>query len=86
MIQTERFVYGADLLPTHAHVPLPWIMGYDMFPLQTLQEKEPFLKEATANKWYIYLLEHDAYNEVMTIKQKDGKYSAGEFHTLKELA
>ena len=81
----RTIVYGADLLPTQAHVPLPWIMGYDMFPLQTLQEKKPFVKEAAAKKWYIYL-EHDAYNEVMTIKQKNGKFSAGDFHTLKDLA
>lgn len=82
---SERtIVYGADLLPTHAHVPVPWVMGYDMFPLQTLQEKEPFLKDAAANNWLIYL-EHDAYNEMMTIKQKDGKFSAGEFLSLKDL-
>ena len=80
----KTIVYGADLLPTHAHVPLPWVMGYDMFPLQTLQEKEPFLKEATDNKWYIYL-EHDAYNEVITIKQKDGNYSADQSMTLSDV-
>ncbi|HKL14410.1 MAG TPA: MBL fold metallo-hydrolase [Balneolaceae bacterium] len=80
----KTIVYGADLLPTHAHVPLPWVMGYDMFPLQTLQEKEPFLKEAVEKQWFVYL-EHDAYNEVITIKQKDGKYSADQSLTLKDL-
>lgn len=80
----RTIVYGADLLPTHAHVPLPWIMGYDMFPQQTLQEKEPFLQEAAANKWFIYM-EHDAYNEIITIKQKDGRFSAGESLTLNNL-
>ena len=80
----RTLVYGADLLPTHAHVPIPWVMGYDMFPLQTLQEKDPFLKEASKNKWYIYM-EHDAYNEVITIKEKDGRFSAGESLTMKDL-
>jgi hypothetical protein len=65
-------------------VPIPWVMGYDMFPLQTLQEKDPFLKEASKNKWYIYM-EHDAYNEVITIKEKDGRFSAGESLTMKDL-
>lgn len=83
---SERtIVYGADLLPTHAHVPLPWVMGYDMFPLQTLQEKEPFLAEAADKNWYVYL-EHDAYNEVITIKHKDGKFSADQSITLNDLA
>ena len=82
---SERtIVYGADLIPTHAHVPLPWIMGYDMSPLQTLQEKEPFLEEAAKNKWYIFM-EHDAHNEVITIKQKDGKFSYNQSLTIKEL-
>ena len=80
----KTVVYGADLLPTHAHVPLPWVMGYDMFPLQTLQEKKPFLKEAENSKWYVFM-EHDAYNEVITIKEKDGKFSADESFTLKDL-
>jgi len=59
-------------------------MGYDMFPLQTLQEKESFLKEAEKSNWYVFM-EHDAYNEVITIKEKDGKFSADESFTLKDL-
>lgn len=82
--EKRTVVYGADLLPTHAHVPLPWVMGYDMFPLQTLQEKEPFLQEAASNQWYIYL-EHDAHNEIITVKQKNGKFVADQSLTIKEL-
>lgn len=85
LYDSERtVVYGADLIPTHAHVPLPWVMGYDMFPLQTLQEKEPFLEEAVNNLWYVFL-EHDAHNEIITVKQQHGKFSIDQSLTLKEL-
>jgi len=80
----RTLVYAADLIPTYAHIPLPWVMGYDMYPLQTLQEKEPFLKEAAKNGWYLYL-EHDAHHEILTVKNEDGKFSVDETTTLYEL-
>src|SRR5699024_7149115 len=42
----QTIIYAADLIPTHVHIPLPWIMGYDMRPVDTLNEKEPFLDQA----------------------------------------
>jgi len=66
-------VYTADLIPTHAHVPLPWIMGYDMKPLQTLKEKETFLNQAAKENWYLFL-EHDAEHEVVTVQKENGKF------------
>jgi len=80
----KTIVYGADLIPTHAHIPLPWVMGYDMFPLQTLQEKEPFLKEAATNGYYIYL-EHDANHELITVSDDNGKYSVKSSLTMLDL-
>ena len=70
---STTIVYVADLLPTFAHVPLPWVMGYDMKPIQTLKEKALFLKKASEENWYLFL-EHDATNEVITIQQEDGKF------------
>ncbi len=67
-------VFAADLIPTYAHVPLPWIMGYDMAPLQTLKEKELFLEMAAGNNWYLFM-EHDAEHQVITIQEKKGRYS-----------
>jgi glyoxylase-like metal-dependent hydrolase (beta-lactamase superfamily II) len=78
-------VYAADLIPTSAHVPLPWIMGYDMEPLVTLDEKESFLKRASENNWYLFL-EHDAFHEVITIQQEDGKYSSKKSLELKNVS
>lgn len=63
-------VYMADLLPSVAHIPLPYVMGYDMFPLTTLLEKKSFLKEA-AEKNYILFFEHDAVNECCTLQQTE---------------
>lgn len=67
-------VYAADLIPTFAHVPMPWIMGYDMAPLQTLSEKEKFLSRAADNTWFLFM-EHDASHEVITVKNEQGKFS-----------
>ena len=70
----KTIVYAADLFPTYAHVPIPWIMGYDMKPIQTLNEKKEFLKKAVDQSWYIFM-EHDAEHEIITLKNEDGKYS-----------
>jgi glyoxylase-like metal-dependent hydrolase (beta-lactamase superfamily II) len=81
----RTIVYAADLLPTFAHVPLPWVMGYDMAPIQTLKEKESFLNEASSNGWYIFL-EHDATHEVITIKSEGGKFSMDRSMKLKDIS
>ncbi|MFO8129555.1 MAG: MBL fold metallo-hydrolase [Bacteroidales bacterium] len=66
----RTFVYMADLLPAVAHIPLPWVMAYDMHPLVTLEEKEKFLGEAL-EKDYILFFEHDLYNECCTLQQTE---------------
>ncbi len=66
----KTIVYMADLLPSVGHIPLPYVMAYDMFPLQTLNEKKDFLEEA-ANKEYILYLEHDPINECCTVQQTE---------------
>lgn len=66
----KTIVYMADLLPSVYHIPMAYIMGYDMFPLTTLQEKKSFLTEALNND-YILFFEHDPVNECCTLKQTD---------------
>ena len=63
-------VFVADLLPTTGHIPLPYIMGYDTRPLLTLEEKAAFLNKAASEGYYLFL-EHDAYNQVCTLKHTD---------------
>lgn len=62
----KTLVYMADLLPSVGHIPLPYVMSYDMFPIKTLDEKFAFLSEAEAKK-YILILEHDPVNECCTL-------------------
>jgi glyoxylase-like metal-dependent hydrolase (beta-lactamase superfamily II) len=59
-------VFMADLLPSVGHIPLPYVMGYDTRPLQTLVEKERFLQEAV-EKQYVLFLEHDSVNQCCTL-------------------
>jgi glyoxylase-like metal-dependent hydrolase (beta-lactamase superfamily II) len=51
-------VFVADLIPTVAHIDLPWIMGYDLYPVDTLMYKKKFLAEAMAGE-YVIFFEHD---------------------------
>jgi len=55
----ERALYLGDLVPTTAHLPLPWIMGYDVEPLVTLETKRRILGRAEAEDWLL-VFEHDA--------------------------
>ncbi|HEU5170689.1 MAG TPA: MBL fold metallo-hydrolase [Gemmatimonadales bacterium] len=54
----ESAVFLADLVPTAAHLPLPWIMGYDLEPLRTLESKRALLEEAASRDWLL-VFEHD---------------------------
>jgi glyoxylase-like metal-dependent hydrolase (beta-lactamase superfamily II) len=62
----------ADLLPTAAHLPLPYIMGYDLYPMETLEFKRGFLSEAVARE-YLILFEHDPVIAAGIIARQDGK-------------
>ncbi len=66
----KTIVFMADLLPSVAHIPIPYVMAYDMFPLTTLKEKKSFLTEALENE-YILFFEHDPANECCTLQQTD---------------
>ncbi|MGI8548335.1 MAG: MBL fold metallo-hydrolase, partial [Gemmatimonadaceae bacterium] len=54
----ERAVYLGDVVPTSAHLPLPWIMGYDVEPLVTLESKRTLLRDAEREGWTV-IFEHD---------------------------
>ncbi|MEP7256622.1 MAG: MBL fold metallo-hydrolase [Ferruginibacter sp.] len=66
----KTIVYMADLLPSVAHIPLPYVMAYDMFPLTTLNEKKSFLTEAQQND-YVLLFEHDPKNECCNLQMTE---------------
>lgn len=66
----KTICFMADLLPTAGHLPIPFVMGYDTRPLLTLDEKEIFLNVAADNNYYLFL-EHDAHNEIITVKHTE---------------
>ena len=66
----RTIVYMADLLPSTGHIPLPYVMAYDMFPLTTLNEKKVFLTEAQQND-FILFFEHDPSIECCTLQLTD---------------
>ncbi|MBL4656525.1 MAG: MBL fold metallo-hydrolase [Flavobacteriales bacterium] len=77
-------VFVADLLPTHGHIPLPYVMGYDTRPLLTLEEKGKFLAEA-AEKNYVLFLEHDPDIECITVQKTEKGVRLDESFKLSEL-
>ena len=66
----KKILYMADLLPSAGHLPLPYVMAYDMFPLKTLGEKKLFLNEAVEQNYILYF-EHDPVNECCTLQQTE---------------
>lgn len=77
-------VFMADLLPAAAHIPLPYVMAYDMFPLTTLNEKKLFLTEALQND-YVLFFEHDPLNECCTLQMTEKGIKAGNTFKLADL-
>ena len=63
-------VFCADLMPAMAHLPLPYVISYDLRPLQTLTEKELFLNQAADENWILFF-EHDPINECCTVQRTD---------------
>lgn len=66
----KQILYMADLLPSVGHLPVPYVMSYDMFPLTTINERKKYWAEA-AEKEYILYLEHDPVNECCTLQQTE---------------
>lgn len=80
----KEVVFMADLLPTAGHIPLPYIMGYDVRPLTTLEEKRSFLNLAVKEEYCLFL-EHDAQNEIITLKETEKGVRFGGSLSLKDL-
>ncbi|MBL7717985.1 MAG: MBL fold metallo-hydrolase [Flavipsychrobacter sp.] len=66
----KTLLFCADLVPSAAHISMPWVMAYDMRPLDTLNEKAKLLREAAANDWVLYF-EHDPKVECASLTETD---------------
>ena len=80
----KTICFMADLLPTVGHISVPFVMGYDTRPLLTLDEKERFLKLASDKNYYL-LLEHDAHNELITVKHTEKGVRLNNIHHFNNL-
>ena len=80
----RKLAFMADLLPSAGHVPLPYVMSYDVRPLITMTEKEAVLRRAAEENW-VLLLEHDPTNEACTVQMTDRGVRLGETLRLADL-
>jgi len=77
-------LFCADLIPSVAHISMPWVMAYDMRPLDTLNEKRRLLTEAVTNNWVLFF-EHDPVNECCTLQQTDKGIRVKDIFPLSEI-
>ncbi|MDZ7742547.1 MAG: MBL fold metallo-hydrolase [Bacteroidota bacterium] len=80
----KTIVFMADLMPSTAHVPMPWVMAFDVRPLQTLKDRERFYKEAIEND-YVLFFEHDLYHECATLHETEKGVRVKETFELKDI-
>jgi glyoxylase-like metal-dependent hydrolase (beta-lactamase superfamily II) len=74
--QGGRILFGfADLVPMRAHISLPWIMGYDLYPVETLESKKKLLPQAVKEGWSC-LFYHEPEEPLCKLVEEDGKLSA----------
>ena len=80
----NTILFAADFVPTLGHLPVPYVAGYDVFPLKSMVEKKAILQEACDNK-YILFFEHDAVNECCTLIKTEKGVRAGDVFKLSEI-
>lgn len=80
----KTIIYLADLIPSVAHIPLPYVMGYDIFPLTVIGEKNTVLTDALKNN-YILFFEHDPVNECCNLQQTEKGIRVKDVFKLSEL-
>ncbi|HVS03781.1 MAG TPA: MBL fold metallo-hydrolase [Thermoanaerobaculia bacterium] len=70
-------VFFADLVPTAAHLPVPWVMGFDLYPVTTMEQKRDWLRRAAAGDW-LCVFEHDPEVPLARLRPDDrpGRYRA----------
>lgn len=80
----HTIVFMADLVPSVGHIPIPYVAGYDVFPLTSMIEKKSFLNEAVENN-YILFFEHDPVNICCDLKQTDKGTRLGSLFPVEDL-
>jgi len=73
----QTLFYGADIFPLSAHIPVPWVMSYDVQPVITMQEKEKLLIKIWEEGWFLFF-EHDLNIQACTVDRLDKHYRMNE--------
>lgn len=86
IIHTEQHIVAlpADLIPTAAHIPLPWISAYDIQPMVLLKDKTDFLHQAAEQNWVLFF-EHDIFTECCTVQKTEKGYKEMDRFSLSKL-
>jgi glyoxylase-like metal-dependent hydrolase (beta-lactamase superfamily II) len=79
--QNTKLIYLADAIPTSAHIPIPYVMGYDVRPLEAMKEKTNILTQAVQNN-YLLFFEHDPFNEMCSVHETEKGIRMNEILTL----
>jgi glyoxylase-like metal-dependent hydrolase (beta-lactamase superfamily II) len=80
----KTICFMADLMPTLGHLKIPYVTGYDTRPLLSLDEKSKFLNIAASENFYLFL-EHDAHNEIVTVKHSEKGVVLNEKFTCRDI-
>ena len=81
--KNKKILFAADLIPTVGHLPIPYLMGYDIRPLVSLNEKKTILRECY-DKDYLLFFEHDPYFQACTLNWDGNKYNMNDSVTISE--
>jgi glyoxylase-like metal-dependent hydrolase (beta-lactamase superfamily II) len=79
-----KVLFCADLIPSAGHLPIPYVMGYDVRPLETLKEKEKILQKAVTENWTLFF-EHDSVNECCNLTNTERGIRQKDFLKIREL-
>lgn len=82
--KNQTIAYMADLIPSVGHLPIPYVMGYDVRPLETLKEKDSLLKKALDENWLL-MFEHDPLVECVSLERTEKGIRAKELIKLQDL-
>ena len=77
-------LFASDLVPTSGHIPVPYLMGYDVRPLKTMEEKQRILSELEASNSFLFL-QHDPTTEVVSLKKTEKGVRLDQAFLLKDL-
>ncbi|WP_026994637.1 MBL fold metallo-hydrolase [Flectobacillus major] len=82
--QEKTLLFVADTIPSHAHIPVPYVMGYDIRPLQTMEEKQSILQKAAAQEWSLFF-DHDPLYDCATVIETEKGFKVQNLHQLYEI-